>query len=510
MSPNARRSLLIALLLLLLALLALFFARCSRPKSAVEPAPVTAIPAAATPPAAAAVTPPTPPSAVPEEKLTSAIVKAPAEIGAGAIFRVEWTGPDNPNDYVTMVPPDAPDARYGHYVETRKGPTFDFTAPIEPGDYEMRYVASRSKKVLGRAPIKVQPATATLDAPASAVLGTTIAVTWTGPNNPHDYVTVVAKDTPDGRYQNYTETAKGSPLKLTLPVVAGEAELRYMTGQGAKVLARRDLKILAPEVSLDAAAQVTAGTVFKVAWTGPNNPHDYVTIVPQGTPDGQYRNYTETAKGSPLALTALIAAGDAELRYMTGSGAQVLARRPITVVAATVTLDAPAEVTAGAPVTIEWTGPNNRGDYLTVVRKATPDGQYARYTDTSKGSPLKVDAPMDPGPAEIRYVSGQGSKVLARRELAVIAAKVSLKAPPRGKTDANVAVEWTGPNNAGDYLTIVPKSAADGVTLHTVLTARGTPASVRMPKAAGPAEVRYLSGQGGRVLARADIEATAE
>ena len=65
-----------------------------------------------------------------------------------------------------------------------------------------------------------------------------MAVTWTGPDNAGDYLTFAPKDLPDGQYGNYTNTSKGSPLTITAPITPGEIELRYMTGQGAKVLKR--------------------------------------------------------------------------------------------------------------------------------------------------------------------------------------------------------------------------------------------------------------------------------
>jgi len=413
MSRRSRR-IVVVVIVLLLVLLALLFARCSRPIKQSTPPP-SVPPTTSTAPAAT----PAPSEANPPENLSAATLQAPPTVVAGANFQVSWTGPDNSGDYVTIVAPDAAGAVYGNYVETARGRTLDLSAPVTSGPYELRYVTARSKSVLGRTPITVQPATATLEATNEAVLGTSISVQWTGPNNPHDFITVVAKNTPDGQYGNYTDTAKGSPLSLTLPPDAGEAELRYMTGQGHLVLARRPLKILTPEVSLDAPDQVVAGAVFKVSWKGPKNPGDYITIVPTSTPDGQYQNYTDTNKGSPLSITALITPGDAELRYMTGSGSRVLARRPIKIVAAAVSLEAPAKVAAGAVVEVRWTGPNNAGDYITIVPAKLPDGQYRRYADTARGSPANVEAPAEAGPAEIRYMSGQGARVLARRAIEI-------------------------------------------------------------------------------------------
>lgn len=502
MSPRSRR-LLIVLLVILLAVIALLFARCRRTAPAV--AAVT-VPPATEPAAAETVVAASAPAAPrPAEVISPATIEATAEIAAGKPISIRWTGPNNAGDYITVVRKDAADATYDNYAETKQGNPVEVPAPVDAGDYEIRYVTAQSKTVLGRAPIVVLPTPATLAGPDEAVLGTTISVTWTGPNNLHDYITVVARSTPDGQYGNFTETATGSPLNLTLPVEPGDAEIRYMTGTGARVLARRPLRILTPEVSLTAPDRVTAGTDFNVSWVGPNNPNDYVTIVPQGVPDGRYQNYTPTAKGSPLALTALITPGPAELRYMTGAGSRVLARRAVEVVAAAITLDAPSEAVAGAAVPIRWTGPNNRGDYLTIVPRTLPDGQYARYSDTSKGSPLTVECPIEPGETEIRYVSGQGAKVLARRPLRTTAPHVTLQGPAEAAAGSTIAIEWTGPASRGDYLTVVPKSARDGVTHQTVLAARGSPARLRVPDAAGAAEIRYMSGQDNRVLARAEL-----
>jgi Ca-activated chloride channel family protein len=416
MSSRTRR-VVILLVLLALVVLALFLARCSRQPAISKPItsaqPVTNPAPAATP---------TPAQPLPEEKLFPATLQAPQSVVAGATFQVAWTGPDNRGDYVTIVAPTAAGTEYANYTETNRGPTLDLSAPIEPGNYELRYVTAHSKTVLGRAPLAVVAATASLAGPAEAVLGTTISVQWTGPNNPHDFITVVLKATPDGEYGNYTNTAEGTPLSLTLPPDAGDAELRYMTGQGRKVLARRAIKILTPSVNLEAPGEVIAGAVFKVSWQGPNNPSDYITVVPSSLPDGEYKNYTATSKGSPLPITALITPGESELRYMTGFGARVLARRPIRIVAAQVSLDAPNQTAPGASVEIQWTGPNNAGDYITIVPANLPDGQYRRYADTSRGAPAKVEAPREAGPAEIRYMSGQGARVLARRAIEIFEA----------------------------------------------------------------------------------------
>jgi Ca-activated chloride channel family protein len=186
------------------------------------------------------------------------------------------------------------------------------------------------------------------------------------------------------------------------------------------VLARRPIRVIAAAVSLSAPDEAIAGTAIQVTWTGPNNAGDYITLVTTGAPDNQYGNYTNTSTGSPLTLLTPIMNGSAELRYVTGQRHRVLARRSINIVAAKVTLAAPPEGQVGSAISITWTGPNNPGDYITVVPKATPDGQYGHYTNTDKGSPLSVNLPKEAGDAEVRYMTGQGNKVLARVAIKVL------------------------------------------------------------------------------------------
>jgi Ca-activated chloride channel family protein len=174
-------------------------------------------------------------------------------------------------------------------------------------------------------------------------------------------------------------------------------------------------------------------------------------------------------------------------------------------VGATATLAAAGETIAGSNISIEWTGPNNRGDYLTIVARARPDGQHGNYAYTSKGSPLAVLVPIDPGDYEVRYLAGQGDKVLARRALQVVAARITLEPPAEAEAGASVAVVWTGPNFSGDYLTIVEKPKPDGQYGNFVYSRQGSPAKILAPKEPGEAEVRYMSGQGGKVLARQPI-----
>jgi hypothetical protein len=97
--------------------------------------------------------------------------------------------------------------------------------------------------VIGTASITVLPNTATLDGPASVVAATEFPLTWTGPDNSGDYVTIVPAGAEPRDYLSYAYTRVGATLTLRAPLDAGPHELRYMTGRSRQVLASRPITV---------------------------------------------------------------------------------------------------------------------------------------------------------------------------------------------------------------------------------------------------------------------------
>src|SRR5687767_6681089 len=78
------------------------------------------------------------------------------------------------------------------------------------------------------------------------------------------------------------------------------------------------------------------------------------------------------------------------------------------------TLTAPPQVAAGVEFAVGWTGPDNRGDFVTVVKSAASANENGHYQETKHGASLKLTAPIEPGTYELRYVTGTSRTILAR------------------------------------------------------------------------------------------------
>ncbi|MEO1192309.1 MAG: VWA domain-containing protein [Pseudomonadota bacterium] len=438
----------------------------------------------------------------------AATLESDFEVAAGAGFQVDWTGPSYQDDYITIVEAGAPEGDYGAYDYARNGSPTTLQAPDAVGDFEVRYVVGQSDRTLASHPLIVVGVSASLDAPAEAAAGSTLEVLWEGPDNKNDYITVVEAGAPEGSYTNYAYTRKGSPATLILPDALGAYELRYVVGQSDRTLAARPITLVGVTASLDAPNEIAAGASVSVAWEGPDNRNDYITIVEAGAPEGSHTNYTYTRKGSPTTLVVPDALGAYELRYVVGQSKRTLASKPVTLVPVGASLEAPAEIPAGATVEVAWEGPDNRNDYITIVEAGAPEGSHTNYTYTRKGSPAVLIVPDALGAYELRYVVGQSKRTLASKPVTLVGVSASLEAPAEASAGATIDVVWEGPDNRNDYITIVEAGAPEGSHTNYSYTRKGSPATITAPDALGAYELRYVVGQSKRTLASLPITLT--
>jgi len=253
--------------------------------------------------------------------------------------------------------------------------------------------------------------------------------------------------------------------------------------------------------TLEFGGPVGAGAEFLVRWTGPANPGDYIDIVPRGSTltSGEIAyGYVRDTKPAGVTVRAPGTAGDYDLRYVVDldGGRKTAAVIPLSIAAATATLTAPAEVAGGKDIQVAWTGPNGDGDYIDIVPAGTAQtsGEIS-YAYTRDGASVTLKAPGPSGSYEVRYVmeGPDGRRVLARVPLAVTLPTATLELKAVAVRGEILAVAWTGPDNQGDYVDVVP--AGYGQTsgeLAYFYTRDGSPGGMNAPAAAGDYEVRYV------------------
>ncbi len=433
-------------------------------------------------------------------------VSAPAHVVTGESFPVSWTGAISQSDYITIVPVGADEGEFGNYTTLGNHSERKLTAPADPGLYEVRYILREGSKTLARTPVEVGEPEVTVSAPASVQTGARFKVSWTGTIAKGDYVAIVPVGSEEGTFGNYQTVQDRTERELKAPADPGLYEVRYILREGSKTLASTSVEVIEPQVTLTAPDSARTGEEFTVSWTNAVDRGDYVAIVPAGSDEGEFGNYTTVGDKTERELRAPSDPGLYEVRYILREGSKTLTRTMIEVVEATVTVSAPQSVSAGAEVRVSWTGTVSSGDYINIVPMGAEEGTYGAYATVGDKTERDLQMPGDPGLYELRYVLREGGKTLASQPIEAVLPEVTLDAPDQIRLGDPLRVSWTGTVNSRDYVNLVPMGTDDATLDNYVSVQKKTQRDLRTPDTPGMYELRYVLNSNGRVLARRPVE----
>ena len=124
-----------------------------------------------------------------------------------------------------------------------------------------------------------------------------------------------------------------------------------------------------------------------------------------------------------------------------------------------------------------------------------------------------LKAPAETGLYEVRYVLNEGKRVMARKQLEVLAADAqlergaSLSAPRTAAPGETIEVGWTVDSESADQrLTVARADQAIFTWVSAVKIAGDSPVRLVLPSEAGDYELRFLDVTTQTVLARKVIK----
>ena len=173
------------------------------------------------------------------------------------------------------------------------------------------------------------PPAATLDAPASAPMGSRVAIKWTGPDGKQDTIAIVQLVDGKPKVHDYGYVKNGNPLTLTMPGETGAFTLEYRH-RDKTAIATRPIQASPAQAVLKAPDVAQASSTVIIEWTGPSASQDNIQIAKAGS--DSYVSYTYLGATQQVELTMPEEPGNYELRY-SFRDREVIAQRPIRVVA---------------------------------------------------------------------------------------------------------------------------------------------------------------------------------
>lgn len=181
---------------------------------------------------------------------------------------------------------------------------------------------------------------------------------------------------------------------------------------------------------------------------------------------------------------------------------------------ATATLEAPDSVSAVSSVTVRFTGPADRGDFIGLYRAAATAGElevtYAWVASAENGE-VKVPTPAAAGAYELRYVSAlRTAAVLAQRPLTVTEVEGSIEGPAEASTGTRITVRASGPAAARHWIGFAPAGSDAGAFLdYQRPTGPQSEVELKVPAEPGDYELRYVLNESERVLVSRPIKVVA-
>lgn len=190
-------------------------------------------------------------SCAPAEAAEAPVTDMAATLGvAGAILAaatisVQWTGPNQTNDWVGFAQVGSPGSSWVgvSYAYTSAGMPAQVIVPDQPGEYELRYVSGADSAVLasmtvtvgGEAPVLPVVTLAAVGAKAGDMLR--IELPADAPRAGGDYLYISAAGSGDGDYSGgYATVPVEGPVEIQAPATAGEWELRYVVTRNGQYI----------------------------------------------------------------------------------------------------------------------------------------------------------------------------------------------------------------------------------------------------------------------------------
>ena len=178
---------------------------------------------------------------------TSASLNTPDSAGFGETIEISWTGSNFEGDIITVVPEGAKEGSlsYTYLVWSKKGSPAKLRLPSEAGRYEIRYLTGSENVTVTSKIITIGDTSASISAPEQVQAGESFEVSWTGPNNPGDWVYMIHSDESkqDSRRAFQVLAQKGSPAVFKAPNTNGKYFLLYSADSFDNIIAERVIQV---------------------------------------------------------------------------------------------------------------------------------------------------------------------------------------------------------------------------------------------------------------------------
>ncbi len=357
--------------------------------------------------------------------------------------------------------------------------------------------------------LKKQLPKVTITAPDEAIAGTEIEVSWEGPKELDGFINIqLADGKPDYGASPYIYTKEVSSNSLRMPSVAGDYVLRWYDRSDKQMLAERTISLTAADISINAPAEAATGTEIEIAWKAPKGLDSFINIqLADEKPNYGASPYIYTEKVSSKYLRMPSVAGDYVLRWYNRNDKKMLAESPITLKAEAISINAPAEATAGTEVEIAWGAPKGLDSFINIqLADEKPNYGAAPYIYTKKVSSKYLRMPSVAGDYVLRWFNRNDQKMLAESPITLTGVDISITALTEATAGTEIEISWEAPKGLDAFINIqLEDEKPDYGASPYIYTKKKSSAFMTMPDVAGDYVLRWYNRNDRKMLGESKI-----
>jgi Ca-activated chloride channel family protein len=447
------------------------------------------------------------------EVLPKAELKAPESAVKGTEIAVEVVGEAGIEGWIYLYPKGGDKSLSYTALRAAEGGGYEPSSvrlPARVGEFELRLKSGNDALIASKA-IQAIDAEIKIEATKEVAIGTEVSVSMTAPDGLEGYVYLypTGKEKHIGYDRVWPDDLGGYKVsKIRVPTTAGAYTIKWLS-VAEELLAETNFTVIEAAVKLEAAAEAAIGTEVSFQPSGPDGLDGYVHLYAAGrdksiTYDRVWPADLGGYKPGKIRLPAI--AGNYDLKWVSNDR-DVLAETKVTAVAADISLEAVSEAPSATEVSVTLKGPDGLGGYVHLYRSGRDKSlDYSRvYEGDIQGyKPATIRLPAQPGNYELRFVTN-ANEVLAKKQINVTAAQVSLTAAEEVQKEEVFNVTIAAPAGIGGYLHVFRVGEEKQLSYSRVY--EGTTEDYQAVKITAPKEVgdyvlRWKTGKGEVVAER--------
>lgn len=271
------------------------------------------------------------------------------------------------------------------------------------------------------------------------------------------------------------------------------------------------------DIEVDIPDKAIAGTVEKISWKIPKTLFGKFTLQQKDEEPRFYaapKLFTKAFKNSKYDLKIPAIAGDYIFRfYSLKNTKKVIFEKPLKVIEAKITLNAPSEAIAGTEIDLSWTAPKNSKAQINLKFAHNKPNFNARFhVRTNEKTKAKLLLPSGHGDYVFRWFSVYDRQPMFEKKIKLLPQKVSIKVPNTAMAGSIIDVSWNTPPRSEGRIVIFPVGNDEYLKkenlkpIQIALTKDKNKEAIKLPSRAGKYIIRFLNESDFHVAAEKHIE----